>query len=116
MSESRTRTHRTWEDWLGIVLGLFIIFAPWIANEISQTPALVNAAIAGVLVLLLAELDLVQFRRWPEAGLVACGLWTAVSPFVLGYAGNTRLMHVGAGLLVAALGGLGLSSKGEARR
>lgn len=111
MSDKKAqRTHRTWEDWLGIALGIAVIFAPWIVNEISHSPALYNATIAGIAILLLAELDLVQFRRWPEAGLLLCGLWVAASPFLLGYGttGALRHWHLAAGLGVAALGALGL--------
>ncbi len=119
MSEQNgLRTHRSWEDWLGIALGLLIIFAPWLANEISHSPAIINAALAGLAVLLLAELDLVRFRGWLEAGLLACGIWTAASPFVLGYGagGMLRPMHVAAGLAVAALGALGLWQQAGARK
>jgi hypothetical protein len=112
------RTHRNWEDWLGIALGIVIAFAPWIQNEISHTPAIANAAVAGLIVLMLAELDLVRFRSWPEAGLLIVGLWVAVSPFVLGYgaAGSLRYWHVLCGALVAMLGALGLWQRQSAGR
>ena len=69
---------RTWEDWLGITLGIAIVLAPWIMREIAIQAAVVNAAVAGCAVILLAELDLVSFRRWAEAGLLACGCWVAI--------------------------------------
>lgn len=109
-NDNSLRTHRSWEDWLGIALGLLIGFAPWLLNEISHTAAIVNAALVGLVVVMLSEFDLVKFRTWPEVGLVACGLWTAASPFVLAYArdGSLRSWHIGAGIAVAALGALGL--------
>ena len=99
-------THRAWEDWLGIILGIVIVLAPWISEETSNTPAVLNAAVAGFIIMMLAELDLVAFRRWVEAGQVACGLWVAASSWIFGYddSGTLRFWHLIAGLLVALLG------------
>lgn len=97
---------RTWQDWLGILLGITIALAPWIAEETKSEPVIVNAAIAGFAAMMLAELDLVSLRRWAEAGQLACGLWVAASPFIFGYGGggSLRFWHIIAGLLVALLG------------
>ena len=110
------RTHRSWEDWLGIALGLLIIFAPWLTNENHESRVLTSATLSGIAVLMLAELDLVQFRRWPEVGLLACGLWTAAAPFVLGYSGQLRMLHVGAGVAVAILGAMGMRERPAASK
>ena len=109
------RSHRTWEDWLGIGLGLMIMFAPWAANETSNQPIVVNAAVAGLAVLFLAELDLMRFRRWTEVGQLICGLWVVASPFILGYAasGLLRVWHIVTGLLVAGLSALELWQRND---
>ncbi len=111
-------SHRTWEDWLGIGLGLVIMLAPWIVNEIASQPIVANAALTGVAVLLLAELDLVKFRRWAELGQIICGLWVAASPLIFGYSGSgaLRVWHVVAGLLVACLGALELWQQSRAEK
>ncbi|MEQ1710700.1 MAG: SPW repeat protein [Hyphomicrobium sp.] len=103
-------THRTWEDWLGIALGLTIALAPWIIDETANRPAVVNAAIAGFVVLMLAELDLVSSRRWAEVAQFAAGAWVAVSPVVFGYGagGALRVWHIVAGLLVMLIAALEL--------
>ena len=103
--------HRTWQDWLGIGLGLAIMLAPWVANETSNTLVIGNATLFGLAVLLLAELDSVRLRRWTEFGQLICGAWVAASPFVFGYSasGQLRVWHVVAGLLAAGLGALELS-------
>ena len=112
------RSHRAWEDWLSIGLGLAIILAPWVVNETSNQAAVVNAAVAGVAVLLLAELDLVKFRRWAEVGQLACGMWVATSPFIFGYSGTgmLRVWHIVAGLLVVFLGALELWQQSKAEK
>ena len=103
-------TPRTLEDWLIIGLGLSIVLAPWIVEETTNQMAVLNATLVGAAILMLAELDLVQLRRWTEVGLLVCGLWIAISAFVLGYGatGMLRVWHIVAGLLVATLAGLEL--------
>ena len=109
MESWRTRnSHRAWEDWFGIVLGIVIALSPWATNETSNQPAVLNAAVAGLLVMLLAELDLVSIRRWAEAGQMVCGVWVAISSWIFGYSGTLRVLHLIAGLLVALLGALEL--------
>lgn len=98
-------TRRGWDDWFGIVLGILIALAPWIVEEVANSPAVVNAAIAGLIVMVLAEADLVNFRRWIEVCQLIVGLWVAASPFIFDYAasGSLRILHIIAGIAVAAL-------------
>lgn len=106
MAQRKKQDTRAWEDWLGIAAGLAIAFAPWIVDETGNRNAVVNAALSGAVVLLLAEFELVRFRRWPEIGLTAAGVWVAVSPMIFNYAGSGQLRawHAAAGLIVACLG------------
>lgn len=99
------RGHRTWEDWLGIALGLVIALAPWIVDEAGSFAVVANAAIAGLAVMLLAELDLVSPRPWAVISEVAVGIWVVLSPLILGYGstGSLRGWHVVAGVLVVLL-------------
>lgn len=101
-------THRTWEDWLAIALAVSIALAPWIVDQSAVGAVVVNAAVAGLVILLLAELDLVATRRWAEFGQLAVGAWVAVSPAVLGYGGALGVWHVAAGVLVMLLAALEL--------
>lgn len=112
------RPHRAWEDWLGIGLGLAIMLAPWVVSETSNQAAVVNSAVAGLAVLLLAELDLVKIRRWAEVGQLACGIWVAASPFIFGYSGTgmLRVWHIVAGLLVVILAALELWQQSKAEK
>ena len=79
--------HRNWEDWVGMVLGVLIGLSPWFAGQSDQVPML-NAIAVGALVLLLAEMELVDLHRWEESLELLCGLWLIASPFVFGYAGS----------------------------
>ena len=82
--------HRTWEDWVGMALGVLIGLSPWIAGQSEQVPML-NAIVVGAMVLMLAEMELVDLHRWEESLELLCGLWLIASPFVFGYAGAGAL-------------------------
>ncbi len=97
--------HRTWEDWVSMVLGVLIGISPWLASEQGDVAVNWNAVIVGALVIGLAALELAGLQRWEEVGEIACGLWLIVSPFVFGYgdAGTLRYWHFALGALVALL-------------
>lgn len=99
------KTHQTWEDGVALLLGLTVGLAPWLCWETSNGAAIVNSAISGLAVLMLAQLELVHFRRWEEKALLICGIWIAASPHVFGYAqtGQLRIWHWSLGALIALL-------------
>lgn len=109
-------THRTWEDWSGMLLGLLIVVSPWIRGGANHgfgqlyEPglAILNAVLVGVLVFGLAQMEYIALQRWEEAGEMALGLWLVASPYVFGYSGDgaLRFWHASLGgfvILLAAL-------------
>lgn len=104
------KTHRTWQDGLGLLFGMTIGLSPYIAGETTQIPAVLNAAFSGLAILLIAQMELVHLRRWEELLELFFGLWVFASPFVFDYAGsgNLRLVHWILGGLVAVIGALEL--------
>ena len=110
-------SQREWDDWLGIILGIAIVLAPWIVEEVSNSPAIVNAAIVGVIIMVLAEADLVNFRRWIAICQLIAGAWIAASPIIFGYAGSgtLRFFHLLAGLAVACLSILELRQRNDVK-
>lgn len=102
--------HRSWEDWFGMVLGLAIALSPWAAGDAVSHAAVWNAALVGILVFFLAELEYVALRRWEETGQILLGLWLVLSPYVFGYfnAGPLRFWHSTLGGLVILLAALEL--------
>ncbi len=102
--------HRSWEDWLGMALGLAIALSPWASGDAVAHPAVWNAALVGVAVFFIAELEYVALRRWEETAQVALGLWLVLSPYVFGYfeAGSLRFWHSTLGGLVILLAALEL--------
>ena len=99
------KPHRTWEDGVGLTLGLLIGLSPWLYEEPVVPAVVLNSALVGLAVLALAQLELMRLRRWEEVGQLACGLWLVASPFVFHYAhqDHLRLWHWILGSIVAAL-------------
>ncbi|MDX1433618.1 MAG: SPW repeat protein [Gammaproteobacteria bacterium] len=96
--------HRTWEDYLGMLLGVLIVLSPAFAGHEVATAVMINAGVVGVLVLALASFELVDLHRWEETLELVCGLWLMASPFVLGYAGGALMVwHLALGAIVALL-------------
>jgi hypothetical protein len=97
------KVHRNWEDWVGMLLGVMIGLSPWFAGQSEQLPML-NAIAVGAVVLLLAEMELVDLHRWEESLELLCGLWLIASPFVFGYAETTMATwHFALGGIVVLL-------------
>src|SRR5689334_25294993 len=110
-------THRTWEDWLGMLLGLLIVLSPWFPAQASQDVAdsdrsimILNTFTVGIIVLGLAQLEYVALQRWQEVGEILLGLWLIASPLILGYSGDEmlRIWHATLGGIVVLLGALQL--------
>jgi hypothetical protein len=95
--------HRTWEDWLGMILGVVIGASPWLTGQTDGTPAVVNAVAIGLVVLGLAMLQFVNLRLWEEVGSIICGLWLIASPFNFVYGGALATWHVVLGMILIVL-------------
>jgi hypothetical protein len=110
------RTHRPWEDWFGMLLGVLIMVSPWFPMQASDvidvelSHLILNSFVVGMLVLGLAQLEYVALHRWEEVASILLGLWLIASPYVLGYAADQmlQLWHVALGALVVVVGVLQL--------
>jgi hypothetical protein len=85
-------THRTWEDWCGMLFGVLIVLSPWFLTQTSHelvnvdpTFVILNTVTVGILVFGLAQLEYVALQRWEEVCEILLGLWLIVSPYVFGY-------------------------------
>jgi len=108
-------THRTWEDWCGMLLGLMIALSPWFSTDASRDLAgadhgavVINALTVGILVFGLSQLQYLALQRWEEVAEIFLGLWLIISPYMFGYSGDgaLRFWHTslgGAVVLLAAL-------------
>lgn len=99
------KEHHTWEDGVSLVLGILIGLSPWLCRETGSSAAVASAALSGLVILMLAQLEMVSVKRWEETLLLVCGAWVLASPFVLGHAGagDLRLWLWALGALVVAI-------------
>jgi drug/metabolite transporter (DMT)-like permease len=111
------QTHRTWEDWCGMLLGLLIALSPWFltqqgheAADAGRSLVILNTVMVGIVVFGLAQLEYVSLQRWEEVAAVVAGLWLMLSPYFFGYHddGLLRFWHSGLGALVVLLSTLQL--------
>jgi hypothetical protein len=79
-------THRTWEDWLGMLLGVLIVVSPWFpfsnhdVMDAERSTMILNTFVVGMLIFGLGQLEYVALQRWEEVGEIALGLWLIASP------------------------------------
>src|SRR5262245_18819571 len=95
-------------DVANLVLGAVLFFSPWIFG-FGPGRAAQNANIAGIVIVALAIAALAAFAVWEEWVNLIVGLWTLVSPWVLGFQGTTAMtVHVIIGAAVAILAAIEL--------
>jgi len=111
------RTHRTWEDWCGMLLGVLIVLSPWFPAETGhevvdaeRSLVILNTFTVGILVFGLAQLEYVALQRWEEVTAILLGLWLIASPYLFGYSDDDmlRFYHSSFGGLVVLLAALQL--------
>src|SRR5712671_5161295 len=81
-------------DVANLVLGAFLFVSPWIFG-FDAGKASGNANIAGIIIAVLAIAALAAFAVWEEWLNLLVGLWTLVSPWLLGFQGTSAMtVHV----------------------
>jgi len=95
-------------DVANLILGAVLFVSPWMFG-FDAGSASANANIAGVAIAALAIAALAAFAVWEEWLNLIVGLWTLVSPWVLGFQGTTAMtVHVAIGAAVAILAAIEL--------
>ena len=97
--------HRSWEDWLGMLLGVLTGLSPWISGQMGSQTMMLNAILVGAIVFVLGEYEAADLHRWQKAGEIALGSWLAASPFIFGYSadGTLRFWHFVLGAVIVIL-------------
>jgi hypothetical protein len=96
-----------WCDVANLVLGAILFFSPWIFGFDAGTTS-GNAHIAGIVIAVLAIMALAAFAIWEEWLNLIVGIWTLVSPWLLGFHGTAMTVHVIIGAAVAILAAIEL--------
>ena len=104
-----------WQDMLSLVLGFWVAESQWVFGIADELPmAMWNAVIVGMLIVVLAAIDLDTPAKWEEWAVGSLGLWLVISPWVLGFAASRELTmsSVAAGAVVVALAAWALYAAG----
>jgi hypothetical protein len=101
-----------WQDPVNLVIGLWMIAAPWVLAYQAETRPMWNSVVVGVLVAAAAVYAMYQVFAWEEWTNVVLGAWLVVSPWLLGYSGlyAAMLNAVVAGAIVLVLAFWALST------
>lgn len=97
-------TDRRWQDWVMLVLGLWLILSPFVLGYPDYTGiAAMNSYILGIAVAVFAIAALIRPQMWEEWVNLVLGLWLIIAPLVLGFRAETVAVanHFIVGLLIA---------------
>ena len=94
-------TDHEWQDVACMGLGVLILLSPWIVHDEPAGIVKLNAAIVGLIVLLVSELELSGHTIGEEAVNGAAGLWLMASALVFGHSIELMVWHLVLGGLVA---------------
>lgn len=78
-----------WEDWVNLVLGIWLFVSPWILGYAGIQGAAWNAYIMGIAIVVFTVFALRIPKPWEEWVNSAVGLWMVLSPWILGFGGQT---------------------------
>ena len=98
------RTIGGWQDWVNLMLGVWLFIAPYVGVGARNDIAAWNSYAAGAAVVILAIAALSRWRVWEEWVNLVIGLWLVLAPFVLGFTHQPAPMwnQIIVGLLIGA--------------
>lgn len=94
-----------WQDPISAVLGLWLAISPWVLGFHSDVPAMPNALIVGLAILVVALAASFRPQAWQPPTSLVLGMWLIASPWALDFAflNEAKLDALIVGILVAAL-------------
>jgi len=97
-----------WQDWTNLLLGAYLVLAPFFGIGAVNDVAAINSYLTGTAVAIFAIAALARRQLWEEYTNLVLGLWLIVAPFALGFTNLAGPMwnQIVVGVLVggAALG------------
>lgn len=98
------RTMGRWQDWFNLVLGAWLIVAPFVGVGSAGDVAAWNSYVSGVAVAIFALAAIARPQVWEEWVNLVIGLWLILAPFALGFTDQPLPMwnQIVIGLLVGA--------------
>lgn len=99
-------TNKRWQDWVSLILGIWLFFSPWLLDFRSSMPAQSwNFFIVGIAFIVFAGYALNLRTIWEEWVNLALGVWMIISPWALGYSANAAARDdaIAVGIIVGLL-------------
>jgi len=95
---------KRWQDWVNLLLGLWLFFSPWALDYANHQYAAWNAYVMGAGIFVFAAIAAYMPKAWEEMINTGFGVWLVLSPYILGFASQTTVaLHtVVFGVLVTA--------------
>ena len=75
-----------WQDWFNLVLGVWLVVAPFVGVGAVNDVAAWNSYAAGAAVAIFALAAIARPQVWEEWVNLVIGLWLILAPFALGFA------------------------------
>lgn len=103
-----------WENRLNLFFGAWLFVTPWLfTNQLSTDVANVvnwNFWIVGLAVAIAASMALQNLKPWEEWVNLLLGAWMFISPWALGYSGQSNLFwnSIVVGFFIAVMSGLSI--------
>lgn len=81
-------TAKRWQDWVNLILGLWLFVSPWALDYAVEQNAAWNAYIMGAGIVIFAAIAAYMPKAWEEMINTILGVWLILSPYVLGFASH----------------------------
>ena len=102
--ETSWRGGKNVQDIVNLACGVLLFASPWTLGFATDVLAARTAWVGGFVIAVMAIAALVQFAEWEEWVTLVVGVLVAISPWILGFAGEQAALWacVIFGLVVAA--------------
>ncbi len=93
-----------WQDWTVVLLGLWLVLAPFFGIGAIGGVAAINSYLIGTAVALVAFMAIAKPELWKEYTNLTLGLWLIAAPFILSFTDLAGPMwnQIIVGLLIGA--------------
>lgn len=82
---------KRWQDWVNLILGLWLFVSPWVLAYAMEPAAAWNAYIMGAAIVVFAAIAAYMPKAWEEMINTVLGVWLVLSPYFLGFASQTMI-------------------------